>query len=90
MELDLAVVVSKNCVCGDLIRTIRKAGKPLLEHVELVDRFEGGQLGENHCSQAFRLRYRSKDSTLSDDQVKPIHENIRKALVKEFAAELRS
>ncbi|MFL0742401.1 MAG: phenylalanine--tRNA ligase subunit beta [Prochlorococcus sp.] len=90
MELDLAVVVSKNCVCADLIRAIRKAGKPLLEHVELVDRFEGGQLGENHCSQAFRLRYRSKDSTLSDDQVKPIHEKIRKALVKQFAAELRS
>ena len=44
-ERDLAVVVSNNCLSADLIQTIRKAGKPLLEHVELIDRFEGEQVG---------------------------------------------
>ena len=90
MELDLAVIVSKECSCSDLIQAIRKAGKPLLEHVELIDRFEGGQLDHDSCSQAFRLRYRSKDSTLSEDRVNPIHEKVRQALVKQFSAELRS
>ena len=90
MELDLAVVVSKTTTSADLIHTIKKAGKPLLEKVELVDRFEGGQLDEDSCSQAFRLRYRGKDSTLSEDQVKPVHDKIRQALVKNFSAELRS
>lgn len=90
MELDLAVIVSRECSCSDLIQAIRKAGKPLLEHVELIDRFEGGQLDHDSCSQAFRLRYRSKDSTLSEDRVNPIHEKVRQALVKQFSAELRS
>ena len=90
MELDLAVIVSKECSCSDLIQAIRKAGKPLLEHVELIDRFEGGQLDPYSCSQAFRLRYRSKDRTLSEDKVNPIHEKVRQALVKQFSAELRS
>ena len=90
MELDLAVIVSKECSCSDLIQAIRKAGKPLLEHVELIDRFEGGQLDHDSCSQAFRLRYRSKDRTLSEDKVNPIHEKVRQALVKQFSAELRS
>ncbi|HJN33996.1 MAG TPA: phenylalanine--tRNA ligase subunit beta, partial [Prochlorococcus sp.] len=90
MELDLAVIVSRECSCSDLMQAIRKAGKPLLESVELIDRFEGGQLDHDSCSQAFRLRYRSKDSTLSEDRVNPIHEKVRQALVKQFSAELRS
>ncbi len=90
MERDLAVVVNRDCVAIDLIQVIRKAGKPLLEQVELIDRFEGGQLEAERCSQAFRLRYRAKDATLTDDQVQPVHEKVRQALVKAFAAELRS
>ena len=89
-ERDLAVVVSNECLSADLIQTIRKAGKPLLEHVELIDRFEGEQLGDAMVSQAFRLRYRGKNETLTDDKIQPAHEKVRQALVKQFKAELRS
>ena len=57
------MVVPRSLASGDLLQAIRKAGKPLLETVELIDRFEGGQLSDDQCSQAFRLRYRGKDST---------------------------
>ncbi|MGC6483528.1 MAG: phenylalanine--tRNA ligase subunit beta [Synechococcus sp.] len=90
MERDLAVVVSRCQRSADLLQAIRKAGKPLLESVELIDRFEGGQLSEDQCSQAFRIRYRGKDSTLTDDQLQPVHDKVRQALVKQFNAELRS
>lgn len=90
MERDLAVVVPKEQPCADLLQAIRKAGKPLLESVELIDRFEGGQLADSLCSQAFRLRYRGKDNTLTDEQLQPVHEKVRAALVKQFKAELRS
>jgi Phenylalanyl-tRNA synthetase beta subunit len=73
-----------------LIQAIRKAGKPLLESVELIDRFEGGQLPSDQCSQAFRIRYRSQQATLTDDAVQPVHDKVRQALVKQFGAELRS
>ena len=88
-ERDLAVVVDRSCPSADLIQTIRKAGKPLLEHVELIDRFEGDQLGEHKASQAFRLRYRGK-ATLKEDDVAPVHDKVRAALEKQFKAELRS
>ncbi|MAR06626.1 MAG: phenylalanine--tRNA ligase subunit beta [Cyanobium sp. NAT70] len=88
-ERDLSVVVDSHCAASDLIQTIRKAGKPLLEHVELIDRFEGEQLGSGRASQTFRLRYRGK-TTLKDDDVQPIHNKVRQALEKQFKAELRS
>ncbi|MDG2329101.1 MAG: phenylalanine--tRNA ligase subunit beta [Synechococcus sp. cluster2_bin.44] len=89
-ERDLAVVVDRSSKAGDLIQAIRKAGKPLLEHVELIDRFEGNQLGDNKVSQAFRLRYRSPNETLTDDKIQPVHDKVRAALSKQFKAELRS
>ena len=90
MERDLAMVVPKTLPAADLMQAIRKAGKPLLETVELIDRFEGGQLGSDQCSQAFRLRFRGKDSTLTDEQLQPVQDKVRKALVQQFKVELRS
>ena len=55
-----------------------------------MDRFEGEQLGDNKVSQAFRLRYRGKTETLTDDKIQPVHDKVRAALSKQFQAELRS
>ena len=90
MERDLAMLVPKTLPAADLMQAIRKAGKPLLESVELIDRFEGGQLPDDQCSQAFRLRYRGKESTLTDEQLQPVQNKVRQALVQQFKVELRS
>ena len=89
-ERDLAIVVDRSIASGDLAQCMRKAGKPLLEAVTLIDRFEGEQVGAGMASQAFRLRYRGQSETLKEEQVAPVHEKIRQALVKQFAADLRS
>ena len=88
-ERDLALVVPQSVGASDLISTIRKAGKPLLEAVELVDRYEGAQLEPNHCSQAFRLRYRDAARTLTDAEVETAHNKVRQAL-EQTGAVLRS
>lgn len=89
LERDLAVVVDKDRTSADLMKTIRKAGKPLLEQVDLVDRFESSSLKSGCVSLAFRLRYRQKDLTLREDQVNPVQEKILEALFRDFKAELR-
>ena len=73
-----------------MIKLIRKAGKPILEKVKLIDRFEGGKIDENKCSKAYRLWYRDKKRILNDSDIKTTHENIRRILVNELEAELRS
>ena len=64
-------------------------GKPLLEHAELIDRYEGSQVDSQCCSQAFRLRYRDPQRTLTDEQVEQAHATVRAALEKQFGASLR-
>ena len=89
-ERDLALVVPADTASGLLLQAIRKAGKPLLEQAELVDRYAGEQVGAGRCSQAFRLRYRDPKRTLTDAEVDQAHQTIRAALERQFGAELRA
>ena len=89
-ERDLALVVARETTAAALLAAIRKAGKPLLEQVELLDRYEGEPIPDGSCSQAFRLRYRDARRTLTDTEVEATHGKVREALRRQFAAELRS
>lgn len=89
-ERDLALVVPDSTASAQLLQAIRKAGKPLLEQADLVDRYAGEQVAPGHCSQAFRLRYRDPKRTLTDAEVDQAHATIRAALEKQFGAQLRA
>ncbi len=88
-ERDLALVVPTDTTAADLLAAIRKAGKPLLEQAELIDRYEGAQVEAGRCSQAFRLRYRDSARTLTDEEVEAAHGRVREALERRFGAEQR-
>jgi phenylalanyl-tRNA synthetase beta chain len=88
-ERDLALVVPTDTRAADLLAAIRKAGKPLLEQAELIDRYEGLQVEAGRCSQAFRLRYRDTARTLTDEEVEAAHRRVREALERQFGAEQR-
>jgi phenylalanyl-tRNA synthetase beta chain len=89
-ERDLALVVPEDITAAALLSAIRKAGRPLLERADLVDRYQGAQLGEGLCSQAFRLRYRDSQRTLTDEEVEQAHARVRKAVETQYNAVLRS
>jgi len=90
LERDISIIVPKHCSSQRVSQIIMKAGKPFLEKVELIDRFEGGNLDIDKCSQAYRLWYRDKNRTLTEPEIKPVHQKIRKSLVEQLSAELRS
>jgi phenylalanyl-tRNA synthetase beta chain len=89
-ERDLALVVATSVSCAQLLAAIRKAGKPLLEQADLLDRYEGAQVAAGSCSQAFRLRYRDAKRTLTEAEVEQAHQAVRTALESQFKAQLRS
>ena len=90
MERDIALVIDKKCTSSQITTLIRKFGKPLLEDVQLIDRYEGLNLEDGKISQAFRITYRDKLKTLTESDINPIHEKIREMLRKNINAELRS
>lgn len=86
---DLALVVSKDVLVEDMIRTIKKNGKSIVRDVEVFDVYQGEFLPLNIKSVAFSITYGSETKTLVDQEIQEAENSILNALFKDFKAELR-
>ncbi len=89
-DRDIAFFVPVDISVADLEKTITKAGGKLLESIELFDQYRGENVPEGQRSLAFRLLYRASDRTLTDEEIEPLQQKVRDALVKQFEVSLRS
>lgn len=89
-DRDIAFFAPVKVSVAEIEKSINKAGKGLLESVELFDEYRGENVPEGQRSLAFRLIYRSSDRTLTEAEVEPVHNKVREALVEKFGVNLRS
>ena len=85
---DVAMIVPEKISHAEILRTIQEPKEPLLESVELFDLFTTG-LGEARKSLAYRLTYRDRSRTLTNEEVSAAHAKIRERLQRDLSAELR-
>ena len=74
---------------GDLEKAIVRGGGSLLENIQLFDVYQGAQIEAGKKSVAFSISLRSKESTLTDEQVSGVLKKVMKELEKAGAV-LRS
>ena len=89
-DRDIAFFAPVKISVAEIQKVITKAGKDLLESVELFDEYRGENVKEGQRSLAFRLVYRASDRTLTEAEVEPVHNKVREALVEKFGVNLRS
>ncbi|TBR59716.1 phenylalanine--tRNA ligase subunit beta [Mastigocladus laminosus UU774] len=89
-DRDIAFFAPVKVTVAEIEKAITKAGKDLLESVELFDQYRGEHVPPGQRSLAFRLIYRASDRTLTDGEVEPVHQKVRDALVEKFGVALRS
>ncbi len=89
-DRDIAFFAPVKVTVSEIEKVITKAGKQLLESVELFDEYRGENVPQGQRSLAFRLIYRASDRTLTDKEVEPVHNKVRDALVEKFGVSLRS
>ncbi|MDZ7956935.1 MAG: phenylalanine--tRNA ligase subunit beta [Aulosira sp. DedQUE10] len=89
-DRDIAFFAPVKVTVTEIEKVINKAGKGLLESVELFDEYRGENVPAGQRSLAFRLIYRASDRTLTDAEVEPVHNKVREALVEKFGVNLRS
>lgn len=66
---DLSMLVPKELCAGDIEDMILQRGGKLLENVKLFDIYEGAQVKNGYKSMAYSLSFRSKEHTLTDDEI---------------------
>jgi phenylalanyl-tRNA synthetase beta chain len=88
-DVDMAFVLDDNVPAGHLEATVRQAAGDLAEAVALFDVWRDGSLGEGRRSLAFRVRLRSSERTLTDQEVADVRDRVVAAARDAYAAELR-
>jgi phenylalanyl-tRNA synthetase beta chain len=89
---DIAMIVPEKLTHAEILRAIQKPAEPLLESVQLFDLFEIGKeinATASGKSLAYRLTYRAKNRTLTNEEVTTVHAKIRERLKRELGATLR-
>jgi phenylalanyl-tRNA synthetase beta chain len=89
IQRDLAIVVDKEVVAGDVASTIKETGSALLTSIQLFDVYEGDRIEEGKKSLAFALIYQDPEKTLTDEDVSKVHDRVVKELENKWSAELR-
>ncbi|HZL03991.1 MAG TPA: phenylalanine--tRNA ligase subunit beta, partial [Coriobacteriia bacterium] len=95
VTLDVALVIPLDVTAERATEAIRSAGRPLLESVRLFDVYRDDPAGEARRlpagtkSLAFSLTYRAPDRTLTDDEVRPVHERLLRKVCGTLGAEVR-
>jgi phenylalanyl-tRNA synthetase beta chain len=86
---DLSIVVDRDVQSADIVKTVKKAVKGILENVTLFDIYTGGQIEEGSKSLSYSFTFRAKDRTLEDQEVNKAMDKIMNTLSREFAAKVR-
>jgi phenylalanyl-tRNA synthetase beta chain len=86
---DIAMIMPEEISHEKIWRAIHEPREPLLESVELFDVFSGGEVGAERKSLAYRLTYRDRSRTLTNEEVNAAHAKIRERLRRDLGAELR-
>ena len=82
-------MLDKTVSFSDIQKIASQKGGHLLQNIDLFDVYEGKNLPEGKRSYAVKFIWLDKKSTLKDDIVDGLMEDIRKALEKDLGAVLR-
>jgi phenylalanyl-tRNA synthetase beta chain len=89
---DVAMIVPEKLTHAEILRAIEKPSEDLLESVQLFDLFTAKQEADSinsGKSLAYRLTYRAKNRTLTNEEVNAAHAKIRERLKRELGVTLR-
>ena len=89
---DIAMIVPEKLTHAEILRAIENPSEPLLETVQLFDLFTTKQETDSITigkSLAYRLTYRAKNRTLTNEEVTAAHAKIRERLKRELGVTLR-
>lgn len=87
---DLAFYISESVSFNQVVKTVKKTGKKLVDQVLLFDIYQGPQLPKGQISMAIRVVLLDEQKTLQEEEINQTLTAIKSALVSECQISLRS
>lgn len=86
---DIAMLVGDEIASGAIVECIRGNRIPEMEGVEIFDLYKGSSIPAGQKSIAVRVRYRSNERTLTDEEVNRLHQRVVANLQKKINITIR-
>lgn len=86
---DIAMLVPDDLQSEKVVGCIRGVKAKEIEHVQVFDVYRGKGIPDGFTSIAVRIRYRSYERTLTDDEIISIHKKVTDNLVNKLQVTLR-
>ncbi len=90
VERDLSIILDDAVRAQDVLLFIGENSSEQLENFYIFDLYKGKQVPKGKKSLGIHFVYRSKERTLSEQEVEQMHEPLTKALLERFQGSLRS
>ena len=87
---DIALLVKDEIFVKQIEDIIKANSSDIVESYKLFDVYKGAQIEEGYKSIAYTITYRSKNKTLTDEEVSTVHDKILSELSDKLDANLRS
>ncbi|MCX7661468.1 MAG: phenylalanine--tRNA ligase subunit beta [Candidatus Omnitrophica bacterium] len=87
---DISLMVKDELSVKEISDFIKKEGKELLSEVSIVDYYRGKQIPPGFKGITLRCVYQSKERTLTEEEVNPIHNCLLERLKKNFTVVIRA
>jgi phenylalanyl-tRNA synthetase beta chain len=86
---DSALLIDEQIPADEVFRVLNRARGRFVEDIVLFDLYRGAGIPEGKKSLAIRVRYRSIDKTLTDDEIQSAHDKLVRSLTRQLKAEIR-
>jgi phenylalanyl-tRNA synthetase beta chain len=86
---DIAMQLPEETAASEIIACVQSVKAAELEGVELFDLYKGGNIPQGEKSIAIRVRYGSRERTLTDDEVTKVHQRVIAGLQKKLNVSFR-
>jgi phenylalanyl-tRNA synthetase beta chain len=86
---DIAMLVPEDLSAVKIVECIRTEKSKEIEHVQIFDVYRGKGVPEGHKSIAVRIRYRSFERTLAEEEITTLHKKIVANLIDKLQVTIR-
>ena len=90
VERDIAIVIDESVPSVEIQKIMLSYPSELIEEVSLFDFYKGPHIPAGKKSLAFNIIYRSKEKTLTDDEVEDIHSKLVRHILEKTGGSLRT
>ncbi|ACM21703.1 phenylalanyl-tRNA synthetase, beta subunit [Geotalea daltonii FRC-32] len=86
---DIALLVDDDVSAEAVVNCARKVKAAEIAQIEIFDLYKGSNIPAGQKSIAIRVRYSSKEKTLTDEEVNPVHQQVIQMLQQKLNASIR-